>query len=67
MAKMVFNEWYGELSYAQQAAYRKHNVSPSDHDELVELYGSGAHQTITQVVKEVAAKHGQFSTFYLYR
>ena len=29
---MVFNEWFGELTNAQWRAYRRHNISPSDHD-----------------------------------
>lgn len=50
--KLVFDEWYGTLSYAQRAAYRKYNVSPSDHDGLVHEFGEDAHQAITQAVKE---------------
>jgi hypothetical protein len=50
--KMVYDEWYGELSFAQRAAYRKHNVSPSDHDDLVREFGEQAHAAITKAVKE---------------
>lgn len=50
--KMVYDERYGELSYAQRAAYRKHNVSPSDHDMLVDEFGASAHAEITKAVKE---------------
>jgi len=50
--KMVYDEWYGELSFAQRAAYRKHNVSPSDHDGLVDEFGEGAHAAITAAVKQ---------------
>ena len=50
--KMVFDEWYGELSYAQRAAYKKYNVSPSDHDDLVREFGADAHAKITAAVKE---------------
>lgn len=49
--KIVFDEWYGELSFAQRAAYRKFNVSPSDHDELVREFGADAHAAITKAVK----------------
>jgi len=28
---MIFNEWFGELDDAQWRAYRRHNISPSDH------------------------------------
>jgi len=50
--KMVYDEWYGELSFAQRTAYRKYNVSPSDHHDLVEEFGADAHQEITKAVKE---------------
>ena len=43
MAKMVYDESYGELTFAQRAAYRKYNVSPSDHDDLVDVFGESAH------------------------
>lgn len=60
--KMVFDEWYGELSYAQRAAYKKFNVSPSDHDFLVERFGADAHAQITQVVKDYSPG-GMFSIY----
>jgi len=63
--KMVFDEWYGELSYAQRAAYKKHNVSPSDHDDLVRYFGEDAHKEIAEYVKENAEEHGSFSVFWL--
>lgn len=67
MAKMVYDEWYGELTYAQRAAYRKYNVSPSDHDELVEFCGGAdKHAEITQAVKD-ASPQGYFSSFRLYQ
>lgn len=56
--KMVRDEWYGELSYAQRAAYRKHNVSPSDHDDLVDEFGADSHEAITRVVKQRSEAHG---------
>jgi hypothetical protein len=59
MAKMVYSEWYGELSYAQRAAYKKYNVSPSDHDDLVREFGADAHAEITRVVKE-RSKDGMY-------
>lgn len=31
----VFDEWYGELTDRQWRAYRRHNVSPCDHDSWV--------------------------------
>lgn len=65
MPKMVFDEYYGELTYAQRAAYRKHNVSPSDHDDLVEKFGENRNG-ITLYVKNNAARHdGMYSAFDL--
>lgn len=49
--KMVYDEWYGVLAYAQRAAYRKFNVSPADHDDLVDEFGPHAHAEITAAVK----------------
>lgn len=66
MAKMVFDEFYGELTYAQRAAYRKFNVSPSDHDTLVDTFGKGAHAKITAAVK-AASPSGMFSDYALLR
>ena len=65
--KIVHNEWYGELSFAQQAAYRKHNVSPSDHDDLVRHFGGNDHAAITREVKRLSAERGMFSPFDLGR
>ena len=65
--KMVFDEWYGELSYAQRAAYRKFNVSPSDHDDLVERFGADNHAAITACVKNPEFHQGgSFSVFALW-
>jgi hypothetical protein len=57
--KMVHSEWYGELSYAQRAAYKKYNVSPSDHDSLVRQFGADAHAEITAAVKD-RSKSGMY-------
>lgn len=54
--KIVFDEWYGRLSYAQRAAYRKFNVSPNDHDDLVREFGADNHTAITRAVKERSAE-----------
>jgi len=53
--KIVFAEWYGRLSFAQRAAYRKFNVSPSDHDLLVDEFGASEHAKITAAVKARSA------------
>jgi hypothetical protein len=59
MPKMVYDESYGELTYAQRAAYRKYNVSPSDHDMLTDRYGDD-HAAITAAVKR-NSRGGLFS------
>ena len=56
MAQIVFDENYGEVSRAQRAAYRKFNVSPSDHDELLMAFGDGEHARITAYVKRCSGK-----------
>lgn len=67
MPKMVYDEWYGDLTFAQRAAYRKHNVSPSDHDDLVNTFGADAHDEITRWVKRNAANNnGIVRIFDLY-
>jgi hypothetical protein len=60
VVKMVYDEWYGELSYAQRAAYRKHNVTPYEHDRLVEHFGQSAHAEITAAVKGGIGAQGMF-------
>lgn len=39
MAKMVYNEWYGEIPFTLNRAIKKYNVSPSDYDMLVNDFG----------------------------
>jgi len=51
MAEMVFDEAYGTLTRAQRAAYRKHGISPSDHDLLVVQFGEENRSVITAAVK----------------
>lgn len=64
----IFHEQYGEVSRPQLAAYRKHNISPSDHDDLVRHFGEGAHADITKWVKDQAAENnGRVDTFRLGR
>lgn len=51
MPKIIFDENYGNVSFAQRAAYRKFNVSPSDHEDLADHFGADAHEEITRFVK----------------
>lgn len=59
--KLVFDEWYGTLSYAQRAAYKKYNVSPADHDMLMVEFGNedDVHTRITAAVKD-RSRSGQY-------
>jgi hypothetical protein len=62
--QLTYHESYGEVSRAQLAAYRKHNVSPSDHDYLTDHYGEDNHDAITKAVKDPANQQGRsFSTY----
>lgn len=60
MPKMVYDEWYGDLTYAQRAAYRKFNVTPAIHDDLVEEFGADNHEAITRAVKQRSEQHGYY-------
>ena len=51
MAKMIYDESYGTISWVQRTAYRKYNVSPSDHQDLIDEFGEQNHATITGAVK----------------
>ena len=50
--KLVYDEWYGELSVAERAAIKKFNVSPSDHEFLRDEFGDCNHEAITKAIKE---------------
>lgn len=52
----IFHESYGDVTRPQLAAYRKHNVSPSDHNDLADEFGEDDHRGITQVVKDRSPK-----------
>jgi len=61
---MVFDEMYGELSFAQRAAYRKHNVPPAMHDFLVGRFGND-HVAIVRFVKETVELNGRIDYSHL--
>ena len=50
-SKMTFHERFGDVTVAQLRAYKKFNVSQSDHDELADHFGHAAHDEITAYVK----------------
>jgi len=51
MPKMVYDEWYGELTYALRAAIRKFNVSPSDYRDLEDRCGVGNYDGILSRIR----------------
>jgi hypothetical protein len=57
MAKIVFDESYGYLTYAQRSCYRKCNVSPAMHRVLVERFGDHP-AAITAFIKQAVAARG---------
>lgn len=66
-SSITFHEFYGEVSRAQLAAYRKHNVSPADHGDLLARFYIDNHEAITKYVKDNAAQHnGIYSAFDLW-
>jgi len=56
MPKIVFDEAYGYLTYAQRAAYHKFKIYPADHDALVVEFGEDNREAITKAVKERSPK-----------
>jgi len=67
MAQIVFHESYGDVTRAQLAGYRKHNVSPSDHQHLTDLFGDN-HDLINKTVRDKryhAAGSNSFSLWML--
>lgn len=58
MAKMVYDEWYGELTYALRTAIRKFNVSPADYSSLEAEFGQGNFDIILSAIKERSVEEG---------
>ncbi|MGL5816666.1 MAG: DEAD/DEAH box helicase family protein [Phycicoccus sp.] len=52
--EVIFHEQYGDVSRGQLAAYRKHNIPPATHDDLVDHYGEDAHNAIRAAVADPA-------------
>lgn len=59
----TFHERFGEVTRAQLAAYRKYNVSQSDHNDLAEAFGESDHAGITAFVKR-HSESGMYNVFY---
>jgi len=66
LTDITFHESYGDVSVEQLRAYKKHNVSQSDHDTLAFWYGEERHHAITMAVKDTRNHQGtSFSSFLL--
>lgn len=37
--RRIFQEEFGDVTPAQLRTYREHNISPSDHDQLIACFG----------------------------
>lgn len=51
MPKMVYDEWYGDLTYALRTQIRAKNVPPALYDELVDYFGAGNFDAMTAYLK----------------
>lgn len=65
-SSITFHESFGEVTRAQLAAYRKHNVSPVDHDQLVDVYGNDR-AAIVAAVKDPKHQLGDGKCFSTWR
>lgn len=61
---MTFHESYGDVSVAQLRAYKRHNVSPSDHDSLVDVLGNDPAAIVAAVLEHSTAGNFQVFTFW---
>lgn len=64
MAEVIYNEWYGPLTRPLLAAIRKYNVSPSDYQDLENVYGND-YAGMTKAIKQYVypPNSTQFSVF----
>lgn len=63
MSALIFHERFGDVTRAQLAAYRKFNVSQSDHSDLVDAFGEDDHAGITAFVKR-HSESGMYSVLF---
>ena len=60
----MFHEYYGEVTREQLNAYRKYNISQTDHDTLVEHFGDNP-KVIVRAIKDNVAQWGEFNFWTL--
>ena len=66
--KLVYTDAYGNVTEEQWQLYRERNVSPSDHDELLDVYGHGdaGRDLILAAVREYS-RNGQYQSYDMIR
>lgn len=64
----IHTDSYGDVTEEQYQLYRERNVSPSDHDELLEVYGHGSasRDLILAAVREFS-RDGQYQSYDMVR
>lgn len=64
----VYTDAYGDVTEEQWQLYRERNVSPADHDELLDVYGRGdsGRDMILAAVREFS-RDGQYSSYDMQR
>lgn len=60
---MEYDEQYGDLTRPQKAAYRKYNVSPADHFDLIDEFGENNRTAIVAAVKD-RSPNGYYNFFW---
>lgn len=66
--KLVYTDAYGDVTEEQWQLYRERNVSPADHDGLLEVYGRGdaGRALILAAVREYS-RDGQYQSYDMIR
>lgn len=64
----TYTDDYGHVTEEQWQLYRERNVSPADHDELLQVYGRGetGRDQILAAVREFT-RDGNYSSFHMVR
>jgi len=64
----VYTDAYGQITEEQWQLYRERNVSPSDHDELLEVYGrDGAGRDLILAAVREYSRDGQYQSYDMIR
>jgi len=65
-ALKTFHESFGIVTTRQLSVYKAYNVSPSDHDRLVQVYGD-RHNAIIAAVKDPRNQLGTGKCFSVFK